>query len=85
MFKIYHGCLLVNDGGTRKLIDFKCGEKCLCVTDKPFWKRPAECTVNGVQTRNMENKNRLKQASKAATLKFFEQQEKNHDPNLTKN
>ena len=47
MFKIYHGCLVVNDDGTRKLIDFKCGEKCLCAAANPFWKGSEDCTING--------------------------------------
>ena len=48
MFKIYHGRLVVNNDGTRKLIDFKCDGKCLCATTNPFWKGPEDCTVNGV-------------------------------------
>ena len=48
MFKIYYGRLVVNNDGTRKLIDFKCDGKCLCAAAKPFWKGPEDCTVNGV-------------------------------------
>ena len=52
MLHIYHGSMLVNDDGTRKLIEPK--EKCLWATDECFWKRRQDCTNNGLRTRSME-------------------------------
>ena len=36
--KRYHGCWKVNRNGTRKLIDYRRGERCICPTDNRRWK-----------------------------------------------
>ena len=56
--KIYHGCYTIKKDGTRILINFKNGKKCLLPTAYPFWKKPEDCTNIRVQIRNTVKKNR---------------------------
>ena len=45
--KRYHGCCRVNGNGTRKLIDYKRGERCLSPTNNRYWrKRKAKYLLN---------------------------------------
>ena len=50
-FNIYHGCAIAYRDGTRIAIT----EKCICGTDKPFWK-PTVDIQNRVETRSMLQK-----------------------------
>ena len=36
--KCYHVCRYRKKNGTRRLIDFKRGEKCVLATDEPYWR-----------------------------------------------
>ena len=38
--KIYHGCATRYANGKKKLIDFEKGERCICATSYPFWRKP---------------------------------------------
>ena len=58
MFKIYHGCGLVNVDGTRKLIKFERGERCIWASDYPFWKRLQDCKHTGIKTRSIVKRDR---------------------------
>ena len=79
MYKIYHGCGLVNFDGTRKLIKFRRGERCTCATDKRFCKRPQDCTNVGVKTRAAVNKDRLNKASLLYRKRYFPKLEQEND------
>ena len=68
MYKIYHGCGLVNTDGTRKLLETD--KKCYWVTSKPFCKYPQDCT-DGVKTRAVLKRNRLAKASKLDIKRYF--------------
>ena len=35
----YHGCDIVHRNGTRKLVDYRRGNQCLCPTDKGYWRK----------------------------------------------
>ena len=41
-FKPYHGCRRLNKNGTRKLIDWKRGERCLILTNTRCWRPTKE-------------------------------------------
>ena len=64
MFNIYHSCELVNVDGTRKLIDFERGERCIRARDYPFWKRLEDCEHIDVRTRSVVKRDRLKKVDK---------------------
>ena len=52
MLKIYHVCSLKNVDGTRKLIEFERGERCICASNYLFWKRPQDCETRSVVNRD---------------------------------
>ena len=39
ILKRYHGCGRINRSGTRKLIDYKTGERCLVSTNQRCWRK----------------------------------------------
>ena len=47
--KIYHGCNTCYANGERSLIDFEKGERWICATSYPFWRKPN--TFYRMQTR----------------------------------
>ena len=71
MFKIYHGCDLVNVDGTRKLIEFERGERCIRASDYPFWKSLEDCEHTGVKIRYVIRRDRLKKADKWTRNRYF--------------
>ena len=81
MYKFYHSCGFVNADGTRKLIKFWNGEKCICATDNPFLKRPQDCEFIGVQKRAMVNRDRLERATKWTINRYLHQLDNNNNNN----
>ena len=46
--KTYHSCCRDNRNGTRKLIDYKRGERCLFPTNNRYWRKTkAKYLLNG--------------------------------------
>ena len=54
--KIYHDCAGKYEDGTRLLINFGNGEKCICLTSHLYWGNSNTIPDKTVQTRNSETK-----------------------------
>ena len=68
--KVFHGCFTKNRDGTNLLTG--CGEKCLTLTDQPFWKFPEDVS-SGVRTRSQEKEQ--KKVTKRQFEKYFRQKD----------
>ena len=68
-----NSCDTINKDGTRVLIDFKNGEKCLIPISDLFWKKSEDCDNKCVLTRNSAWKIRENNAfaTKIAIGKYF--------------
>ena len=71
MFKIYHNCGFVSVDETRKLIEFKRGESCICASDCPFWKRSQDCKHTGIKTRSIVKTGRIKRPINGLVIDIF--------------
>ena len=70
---------MVNVAATRKLIEFRRGERCICATDKHFWRRPQDCTNVMAKMRDAINKDRLNKASLSYRNRYFCKLEQEND------
>ena len=78
---LYHGCWTVFEDGTRCLIKSSWGEKCICPTNDPFWKRTQD-VVSRVETMTEEMDKKL--ASKRYIKNYFKELQKNEESNKRK-
>ena len=62
--------------GTRKLIEFERNERCICVSDYPFWKRPQDWEHTGVNARSVVKRDRIKKADKWTRNRYFREMDK---------
>ena len=67
---LYHGCWTVFEDGTRCLIKSSWGEKFLCPTNNPFWKRLQD-VESRVETMTEEMDKKL--ASKHYLKNYFKE------------
>ena len=71
MFKIYHDCGFVSVDETRKLIEFKRVESCICAGDCPFWKRLQDCKYTGIKIRSIVKTDRIKKQINGLVIDIF--------------
>ena len=73
--RIYHGCFTKSADGTNQII--LAGERCLCLTAKPFWKFPEDIKVVGFKTRS-QTKREQQRVTKEAFDEHFANKERIH-------